>query len=99
MPVSDYDDPELFAECVSAITLKREPRGYLANCLSEYECEVTAALAPGRGIYKAGPWLFLSDLEERPWAGNVKVAHLASDARRRHPRHAGGYLRRSAQYR
>ncbi|WP_423211440.1 hypothetical protein [Paracoccus yeei] len=79
MPVSDYDDPELFAECVSAITLKGEPRGYLADCLSEYECEVTVALAPGRGIYKAEPWLFLSDLEERPWVGNIKVAHLASD--------------------
>ncbi|REF73518.1 hypothetical protein BDD41_2083 [Paracoccus versutus] len=80
MPVPDYDDPALFAECVSAITLKGEPCGYLADCLSEYEVEVTVAPAPGRGSSRAEPWLLLSDLEERCWAGRIKAAHLASDA-------------------
>ena len=79
MPVLDHDDPALFAECVSAITLKGKPRGYLEHCLSEYDVEITVAPARSKNSHKIRPWLYLSDLEERHWAGNIKAAHLASD--------------------
>lgn len=79
MPVQDYGDPAIFGECVSAITLKNEPRGYLADCLSEYDVDVTVVLAPGRGLSKARPWLYVDGLDECRWAHRIKAGHLLSD--------------------
>ena len=79
MPVQDADELAIFGDGVSAITLKNEPRGYLADCLSEYAVDLSVVLAPRRGLSKTGPWLYVDGLDECGWAHNIKAGHLFSD--------------------
>ena len=67
MKYCDHDDPEIFKECVSAITLKGRPQGLLEEWVIEAEVVITVAPGPWRGPQKARPWLAVDELDELPW--------------------------------
>jgi hypothetical protein len=77
---NDYEDPTLFAKCVSAITLKAEPFGYLSDCLSDPDIHVTVGLGRTKGPRRGPePWLNIDQIGELSWASNIREGHLLSD--------------------
>ncbi len=79
MKYRDHDDPEIFKECVTAITLQGRPQGLLEEWLSESEVTVTVAPGPRKGPKKARPWLAVEDLDGLPWTSKVREAVIESD--------------------
>ena len=75
----DHDDPEIFKECVSAITLKGRPQGLLEEWLIEAEVIITVAPGPRRGSQNARPWLAVDELDELPWTSKIHEAVIKSD--------------------
>ena len=75
----DHDDPEIFKECVSAITLKGRPEGLLEEWLTEAEVIITVAPGPRRGPKAAQQWLAVDELDELPWASKIREAVIQSD--------------------
>lgn len=78
MKYSD-DDPEIFKECVSAITLKDRPQGLLEEWLTEANVIITVAPGQRKGPKKPRPWLAVDELNELPWARKVSEAVIESD--------------------
>jgi hypothetical protein len=79
MKYRDHDDPEIFKGCVSAITLKSRPQGFLEERLSESEIMVTVALGPHKGPIEARPWLAVDELDGLPWTSKIREAVIKSD--------------------
>lgn len=79
MKYRDHDDPKIFTECVSAITLKGRPQGLLEEWLTESEVIITVAPGPRRGPQKTRPWLAVDELDELAWAGKICEAVVESD--------------------
>lgn len=75
----DHDDPDIFKECVSAITLKGRPEGLLEEWLTEAEVIITVAPVPRKGPRAAQPWLDVDALDDLPWASNIREAVIRSD--------------------
>ncbi|MGJ8547537.1 MAG: hypothetical protein ACSHWZ_18980 [Sulfitobacter sp.] len=79
MKYRDHDDPKIFKECVSAITLKGRPQGLLEEWLTEAEVIVNVALGPRKGPKEARPWLAVDELDELLWASRIREAVIESD--------------------
>lgn len=79
MTYRDHADPEIFKECVSAVTLKGRPQGLLEEWLVEAEVIITIAPGQRRGSQKVRPWLAVDELDELPWASKVREAVIESD--------------------
>ena len=79
MKYRDHDDPEIFKECVSAITLQGRPQGLLEEWLSESEVTITVAPGTRKGLKKARPWLAVKELDRLPWTSKVREAVIESD--------------------
>lgn len=75
----EHDDPEIFKECVSAITLKGRPEGLLKEWLTEADVDITVAPGPKKGPRAARPWLSVDALDELPWASKIRDAVIESD--------------------
>ena len=80
MALQDYDDPELFYQSVSGITLKAMPEGFLSDCLGEGNLDITI-VPNSKGVVGPGskPWLDIFELDSISWSKNIKIAHLSSD--------------------
>tara|TARA_R110000868_G_scaffold198474_1_gene444780 strand:- start:13364 stop:13876 length:513 start_codon:yes stop_codon:yes gene_type:complete len=75
----DYDDPEIFKQCVSAITLKGRPEGLLEEWLTESEVIITVANGRRKGPREPQPWLAVDELDEMRWASKIREAVIQSD--------------------
>lgn len=80
MTLQDYDDPELFYQSVSGITLKAMPEGFLSDCLGGSNLDITI-IPSKKGVVGRGvkPWLDICELENISWSSNIRFAHLFSD--------------------
>lgn len=58
----EHDDPEIFKECVSAITLKGRPEGLLKEWLTEADVHITVARGRRKARERPGHGLALTHL-------------------------------------
>lgn len=74
-----YDDPEIWANCVSAVTLKSRPTGLLEDWLSEGDVDISISVGSKQGPRSALPWLDVDVLGELSWAKKIRDAIIQSD--------------------
>lgn len=75
----DYDAPEIFQECVSAISLKGRPQGLLDEWLANADVDIIITPEKKKGPGAVQAWLDCSELEELQWAEQIRDAHIQSD--------------------
>ena len=74
----DHDDPEIFKECVSAITLRGRPEGLVEAWLTEADVVISVAQGPRKRPGAEQPWLAVDELDGLPWASKISDAVIES---------------------
>ena len=75
----DHDDPEIFKECVSAITLRGRPEGLLEAWLTVADVVISVVQGPRKRPGAEQPWLAVDELDGLPWASKISDAVIQSD--------------------